>query len=253
MKLGIIGANGRMGKLLCELALSNCDIELSAVLDKQEVSGMPSTTHKASSVADFLAHCEVAIDFTAPSASEELLKAALNCPRALVIGTTGLEDHHKNLLKEAAHKMPVLWAANMSLGVAILNRLVQIVSESLRDFDIEIVETHHNKKKDAPSGTALRLAESAAMARKLDLQKVQISGRSGQVGARTKDEIGVLAVRGGDVAGIHNVGFYGDGEFLELKHTATSRATFAKGAITAALWLNKQEAGLYSIEDALGL
>jgi len=141
----------------------------------------------------------------------------------------------------------------MSLGVAILNKLVEMVSEKLRDFDIEIVEQHHRYKVDAPSGTALTLAEHAAKARGLDLKEVMVTGRSGHVGARTKDEIGVFAVRGGDVVGRHTVGFYNEGEFLELNHTATSRETFARGAIKVAKWLVNQKPGLYSINDALGI
>ena len=147
----------------------------------------------------------------------------------------------------------MLYATNMSLGIAILKRLVAIASEKLRDFDIEIVEMHHRYKKDAPSGTALTLAEFAAKARGLELDKVRVSGRDGNIGERTKDEIGVFALRGGDIVGRHTVGFYNDGEFLELNHTATSRDTFAKGAIRAAKWVATQEPGLYTIDDCLGL
>ena len=155
--------------------------------------------------------------------------------------------------REAAKKMPILYASNMSLGIAILNKAIKLVASTLRDFDIEIVETHHHFKKDSPSGTALKLAKSCAEARNLDLDKVRISGRNGNIGARSKDEIGVMALRGGDVAGIHNVGFYGEGEYLEFIHTATSRVTFAQGAIKAALWLKNQPSGLYSIEDSLNI
>ncbi|HRL08390.1 MAG TPA: 4-hydroxy-tetrahydrodipicolinate reductase, partial [Aliarcobacter sp.] len=125
--------------------------------------------------------------------------------------------------------------------------------KTLRDFDIEIVEQHHKHKVDAPSGTALTLAEHAASARDLDLDEVRISGRDGQIGARTKDEIAVMALRGGDIVGRHTVGLYNDGEFLELNHTATARNTFSKGALKVAKWLVKKDANLYSINDALGL
>jgi len=141
----------------------------------------------------------------------------------------------------------------MSLGVAVLNRLVALASKTLRDFDCEIVEQHHKHKVDSPSGTALTLAEHAASARDLELDNVRVSGRDGVIGARTKDEIGVMSLRGGDIIGRHTVGFYNDGEFLELNHTATSRNTFSKGAIKAAMWLSTQENGLYSINDCLGL
>jgi len=141
----------------------------------------------------------------------------------------------------------------MSLGVAVLNKLVSLASKTLRDFDCEIVEQHHKHKVDSPSGTALTLAEHAASARELELNNVRVSGRDGVIGARTKNEIGVMSLRGGDIVGRHTVGFYNDGEFLELNHTATSRNTFSKGAIKAAMWLSTQENGLYSINDCLGL
>jgi 4-hydroxy-tetrahydrodipicolinate reductase len=156
-------------------------------------------------------------------------------------------------MDEASRKMPVLYASNMSAGIALLKQLVEQVSKTLTDFDIEIVEQHHKHKVDSPSGTALTLGEFAAKGRGLDLDKVRVSGRDGQVGARSKDEIAVMAIRGGDIVGRHTVGFYNDGEFLELNHTATSRETFSKGAIRAAKWLVNQESGLYSINDCLGI
>jgi 4-hydroxy-tetrahydrodipicolinate reductase len=177
----------------------------------------------------------------------------LEVPKPLVIATTGLKDREKNLMVQVSQLTPVLYATNMSMGVAILNRLVEMVAEKLREFDIEIVEQHHRWKVDAPSGTALTLAESACRGRGWKLDEVIVTGRSGQVGARKEKEIGVLAVRGGDVVGRHTVGFYGDGEFLELNHTATSRETFARGAIRSAYWLVNQKPGLYKIDDALGL
>jgi 4-hydroxy-tetrahydrodipicolinate reductase len=141
----------------------------------------------------------------------------------------------------------------MSLGVAILNKLVSLASKSLSEFDIEIVEQHHRYKVDSPSGTALTLGETASTARGLSLDDVRISGRDGDIGARTKNEIAVMSLRGGDIVGRHTVGFYNDGEYIELNHTATSRHTFSKGAIKAARWLISQEVGLYSINDCLGL
>lgn len=177
------------------------------------------------------------VDFTTAEGTCALLEVALKDPKPIVIGTTGLESHHQNLIKEASKKMPILYASNMSLGVAVLNKAVKLVAKALKDFDIEIIETHHRHKKDSPSGTALGLAQTCAEARSLELDKVRTSGRNGNIGERKREEIAVMALRGGDVAGIHNVGFYGEGEYLELIHTATSRATFAQGAIQAALWL----------------
>ncbi|MCW8954563.1 MAG: 4-hydroxy-tetrahydrodipicolinate reductase, partial [Sulfurimonas sp.] len=179
--------------------------------------------------------------------------ACLTTPKPLVVGTTGLSPHQLNLLKQASENMPVLYATNMSLGVALLNKLVHQASAALDGFDIEIVEMHHKHKKDAPSGTALTLGESAAAGRGLDLNKVRVSGRDGNIGERTEDEISVMALRGGDIVGRHTVGFYNDGEFIELNHTATSRNTFSKGAIRAASWLADKKAGLYSISDCLEL
>jgi 4-hydroxy-tetrahydrodipicolinate reductase len=252
LKVGIYGASGRVGKLLCELVSENPAMELASIYFKGE-SELTSSPLFRGDVASFLASCDVAIDFTSPEGTEELLEAAEKHPTALVIGTTGLSSHQQNLLKDASASMPILYATNMSLGVALLNSLVETASAKLREFDIEIVEMHHRHKKDAPSGTALTLAESAARGRDLDLDAVRISGRDGNIGARTKDEIAVMALRGGDIVGEHVVGFYNDGEFLRLSHTATSRDTFAKGAIKAAIWLAGQKPGLYKIKDCLGI
>lgn len=252
LKVGIYGASGRVGKLLCELVSENPAMELASIYFKGE-SELTSSPLFRGDVASFLASCDVAIDFTSPEGTEELLEAAEKHSTALVIGTTGLSSHQQNLLKDASASMPILYATNMSLGVALLNSLVETASAKLREFDIEIVEMHHRHKKDAPSGTALTLAESAARGRDLYLDAVRISGRDGNIGARTKDEIAVMALRGGDIVGEHVVGFYNDGEFLRLSHTATSRDTFAKGAIKAAIWLAGQKPGLYKIKDCLGI
>ena len=149
--------------------------------------------------------------------------------------------------------MPVFYATNMSLGVAVLNLLAKQAATILKGFDIELVEMHHRHKKDAPSGTAMTLAQTLAKARNLDLNKVRVSGRDGLIGERKKDEIAVMSLRGGDIVGKHTVGFYENGEFLELSHSATSRATFAKGAVTVAKWLVSQKNGLYSMNDFLGM
>ena len=204
-------------------------------------------------IKSFLHGCDIVIDFSLPEATEVMLEAVLEIPKPLVIGTTGLNAHQLNLLKQASENMPILYATNMSLGVALLNKLVHQAAAALKGFDIEIVEMHHRHKKDAPSGTALTLGESAATGRGLALDKVRISGRDGNIGERSADEIAVMALRGGDIVGRHTVGFYNDGEFIELNHTATSRNTFSKGAIRAASWLVDKEAGLYSIGDCLGI
>ncbi len=254
IKVGVFGASGRVGKLIIEDLKSTEDMSLAAVYARRELDfSIDPSVLVTSDMNALLNASDVIIDFSLPEACEKLLEAAIKNPKPLVIGTTGLSTHQLNLLKEASELMPVLYATNMSLGVALLNKLVYEASRALEGFDIEIVEMHHRHKKDAPSGTALTLAEHAAKARGLDLDEVRVSGRDGNIGERTKDEIAVMALRGGDIVGRHTVGFYNDGEFIELNHTATSRNTFSKGAIKAASWLVKQEAGLYSIRDCLGL
>ena len=252
--IGVFGAGGRVGKLVVDLAKKSQEVKLECVYLRKDLDfSIDPGVLITGDLKVLLESSAVVIDFTTAEGTRALLEVALNNPKPIVIGTTGLESHHENLIKEASKKMPILYASNLSLGVAVLNKAVKLVASALKDFDIEIVETHHHHKKDSPSGTALRLAQTCAKARNLELDKVRTSGRNGNIGERHKDEIGVMALRGGDVAGIHNVGFYGEGEYLELIHTATSRATFAQGAIKAALWLQKQPNGLYSIEDSLGL
>ena len=253
MKYGIVGATGRVGQLLVKILKENKEKIGAVMFEGNQTIEFDEGTVITNDAKTLLENCDVVIDFSAPIASEKVLEANLETKKPLVIATTGLNDHQKNLMIETSKNAPVLYATNMSLGVAILNKLVAMVSEKLKDFDIEIVEQHHRYKVDAPSGTALTLAESCAKARGLELKDVIITGRSGHVGARSKNEIGVFAVRGGDVVGRHTVGFYNDGEFLELNHTATSRETFARGAIKVAKWLVNQKPGLYSINDALGI
>jgi len=253
-KVGIVGSTGRMGEHLIKNVMEDEALSLAAlhVFDELKVA-VPDEVLVTNSMKALLEACDVIIDFSAPAATQELCEEALKNPTALVIATTGFTAHQQNLLTEASKEMPVLYASNMSAGIALLKQLVEQVSATLKDFDIEIVEQHHRHKVDAPSGTALTLGEFAAKGRGLDLDAVRVSGRDGQIGARSKDEIAVMALRGGDIVGRHTVGFYNDGEFLELNHTATSRETFSKGAIRAAKWLVNQESGLYSINDCLGI
>jgi len=253
MKYGILGATGRVGQLIVKILKEENEKIGAVMFNGKQTIEFDSDTIITNDAKTLLENSDIVIDFSAPIATQKLLEACLENPKPLVIATTGLNDHQKNLMIEASKLAPILYATNMSLGIAILNKLVAMVSEKLKDFDIEIVEQHHRYKVDAPSGTALTLAESCAKARGLNLKDVIVTGRSGHVGARTKDEIGVFAVRGGDVVGRHTVGFYNDGEFLELNHTATSRETFARGAIKVAKWLINQKPGLYSINDALGI
>ena len=254
INIGILGSTGRMGEFLIKNTLEEDGLNLSVLHVYDELKmNIPKGVIITNSIEELLENSDVVIDFSAPSATQELCETAMKIPRALVIATTGLNIHQQNLIEEASKDMPILYSSNMSAGIAILKKLVESVSATLRDYDIEIVEMHHRHKVDAPSGTALTLAEFAAKGRDLNLDEVRVSGRDGQIGARSKDEIAVMALRGGDIVGRHTVGFYGDGEYLELNHTATSRETFSKGALRGAKWIATQKPGLYSINDALGL
>nr|WP_315014338.1 4-hydroxy-tetrahydrodipicolinate reductase [uncultured Campylobacter sp.] len=254
VQIGIHGASGKMGRMIIECLKNEPGAKLSAAYTIEPLDfALPDGVILTDKFDELFANCDVVIDFTIKDGAINLLNYARTDPKPLVIGTTGLGEEGANLLKLASAAMPILYATNMSLGVAVLNRLAALASKALRDFDAEIVEQHHRHKKDAPSGTALTLGERVAAARGLNLKDVLVTGRDGLVGARSKDEIAILAVRGGDIVGRHTVGFYNEGEFIELNHTATSRATFAKGAIKAAIWVVGRESGLYGIDDCLGL
>lgn len=256
LKVGILGSTGRVGSLLIDDLGVDTDACVGSVHVFDELTkNLPKNVIITNDMTTMINSCDVIIDFSAPVATELLLETVVKAQvgKPLVIATTGFSEHQKNLLIEASKVVPILYATNMSLGVAVLNKLVYLASKTLAEFDCEIVEQHHRYKVDSPSGTALTLAEHAADARDLDLDKVRISGRDGIIGARTKDEIAVMSLRGGDIVGRHTAGFYNDGEFIELNHTATSRNTFSRGAIKAAKWLVNQELGLYSINDCLGL
>lgn len=241
IQIGIYGAKGRMGRQIKLCLEDEKDAKASAFFDQND------------NIKTFFQSCEVVIDFSSPAGTKELLNFARTNPKPLVIGTTGLDEKTFELLECASEVMPVFYATNMSLGVAVLNHLASKASAMLKGFDIEILEMHHRHKKDSPSGTAMTLAQGVAKARNLDLQKVRVSGRDGLIGERSKDEIAVMSLRGGDIVGRHTIGFYEEGEFLELTHNATSRATFAKGAIKIAKWLVSKEPKLYSINDFLGI
>lgn len=247
--IGICGSLGRMGQ-----EIERCLKDEQAHSDKasnESAAVLGFAFDKGANLSELFEKSSVIIDFSAPNATKALLEFARTSPKPLVIGTTGLDEKTLELMQSASVAMPVFYATNMSLGVAVLNLLAKQAATILKGFDIEIVEMHHRHKKDAPSGTAMTLAQSVASARNLDLKKVRVSGRDGLVGERTKDEIAVMSLRGGDIVGKHTIGFYENGEFLELSHTATSRATFAKGAITIAKWLVCQNAGYYTMNDFL--
>jgi len=240
-RVGIIGSAGRMGQALHE-AIVAAGHEVSGGIDQ---GGDPLALAKAS---------DVLVDFSAPAALEFNLDAAIHAGIPIVVGTTGLAERHHWLVDAAAVSVPVLQTGNTSLGVTLLAHLVREAASRLgEDWDIEIVETHHRMKVDAPSGTALLLGEAAAAGRGVRLAEESVRGRDGVTGARKQGTIGFAALRGGTVAGDHTVHFLADNERIALSHLAENRAIFAKGAVRAALWLLGQEPGRYTMPEVLGL
>ncbi len=240
-RMGIIGSAGRMGKALTSAILAGGHSHAGGV-------------DRADDVASIAAISDCLIDFSAPDALEANLDAAVmhNCP--IVIGTTGLGERHHMLIDLAAGRIAVLQTGNTSLGVTLLAHLVRQAAARLGDdWDIEIAETHHRMKVDAPSGTALLLGQAAASGRGIDLADHAVRARDGQVGARMLGSIGFAALRGGSAAGDHHVHFLGDGERITLSHMAEDRAIFARGAVRAAAWLCAQASGRYRMEDVLSL
>jgi 4-hydroxy-tetrahydrodipicolinate reductase len=240
-RIGIIGSAGRMGQALAQ-AIAAAGHDLSGGVDKGD------------DVAALAAQSDVLVDFSSPHALEANLDAAVAAGVGIVIGTTGLEERHHWLCDSAANAIPVLQTGNTSLGVTLLAHLVQEAAARLgEDWDIEIVETHHRMKVDAPSGTALLLGEAAANGRGVRLAEVSARGRDGITGVRQAGDIGFAALRGGSVAGDHTVHFLADNERLAFSHLAENRAIFAKGAVRAAVWLLGKDAGRYTMPQVLGL
>ena len=242
IKVIITGAKGRMGQALIACAEKIPGLEVVAEIDKGD------------SLAALIGKCDVVIDFSAREATVEVARLCAENKKALVIGTTGHTDTDTFEIKQNQTKIPIVWASNFSTGVNTLFWLTRKAAEILGpDFDLEVIEMHHRLKKDAPSGTAKSLAEILADVRKLHLNEVARHGRAGIVGERTPSEIGIHSIRGGDVVGDHTVIFANTGERVELTHKASSRDTFANGALRAAQWVVKQKPGLYDMQDVLGL
>ncbi len=261
----ILGAGGRMGGALVRCIDRAVDLRLAGATewhgapvlgeDAGTVAGCPpQNVAIGSDLAAALRDADVAIDFSAREALVGNLQGVCERGIPMVIGTTGLDDDMLSAVQAAAGKIAVLRAANMSTGVNLLLEMTRNAAAVLGlDYDIEIVESHHRHKKDAPSGTALALAEAAAEGRKQNLQEVMVHGRQGMVGARPSGEIGMHALRAGDVIGEHTIHLAAEGEKLELTHRASSRDAFALGALRAARWLIGRSAGLYDMRDVLGL
>lgn len=265
MRVAVMGAAGRMGKNLIEAVGQAEGAELAAAIDRPDSSligadagelvglgrlGVVLCGDLAAAVDSF----DVLIDFTHPSVTLRNLEICRQAGKAMVIGTTGFSAQEKQLLVEAGKQIPIVFAANFSVGVNLCLKLLDTAARVLGDeVDIEIIEAHHRHKVDAPSGTALRMGEVVANALSRDLEKVAVYGREGQTGARARETIGFATVRAGDVVGDHTVLFAAEGERVEITHKASSRMTFAKGAVRAALWLRDQPAALYDMQDVLGL
>jgi 4-hydroxy-tetrahydrodipicolinate reductase len=242
IKAIIMGARGRMGNALTACAKHFAEIEIVGQL------GRGDDLNGAISKAD------VVIDFSSHAATPAIVEICARNKKAVVVGTTGHSDGERNAIAAQQSAIPMVCASNFSTGVNTLFWLARKAAEILGpDYDLEVVEMHHRMKKDAPSGTAKTLAEILAGVRKLQLDKAARYGRVGVIGERTPSEIGIHAIRGGDVVGDHTVIFANGGERLELTHKASSRETFANGALRAALWVVKQKPGIYDMQHVLGL
>ena len=263
--MAVMGSSGRMGQMLVRLITEHEAAHLSAALERPghpwigqdlgvAMGGAALGLEVGEDLDAALAASDVVIDFTTPQVSAELAARAARAGVAHVIGTTGFEPGQLEAISRAAQTGRILRAGNMSLGVNLLVTLTQRVAAALdTDFDIEIVEVHHRHKVDAPSGTALMLGEAAAAGRGVALDEVADRGRDGITGARRSGAIGFHAIRGGDFIGEHDVIFAGEGERVTLRHVASDRAVFARGAIRAALWLREKPPGEYDMRDVLGL
>jgi len=255
MKIAILGAAGRMGQMLLSLAAANKDLQVVAACERPDFPGLGSAKTAAGLLlaADWPAGTACVVDFTFHAAVPAHVAEAVKSGAAYVLGTTGLSADEQAAVAAAARKIPVVQSSNMSLGVNLLLELVRRAASVLGpDYDAEIVEMHHRLKKDAPSGTALMLAEAVADGRGQKLDDVACYGRHGIVGERPCGEIGIHALRGGSVVGDHTVMFASDVERVEIVHRAASREAFAAGALRAALWTAGRKPGLYSMRDVLG-
>ncbi|MCC6464678.1 MAG: 4-hydroxy-tetrahydrodipicolinate reductase [Planctomycetes bacterium] len=258
LKLAINGVLGRMGRAIARLA-ADAGHTVTAAIDVTQ-HGQPlaallgDARQKAVVMPVYPGGADVLIDFSSPAGFAARVHECMNLRTALVSGTTGLEAAQQQLIPVAAQKIPFLWAPNFSLGVNLLLSLVRQAAKALPEgYDIEIIETHHRRKEDAPSGTAIALLQAACTGRGLDPKTAVRHGREGRPGARTPREVGMHAVRGGDVVGDHTVLLAAEGERVELTHKASTRDTFAAGSIKAAEWLAGKPAGAYGMAQVLGL
>lgn len=265
LKAIITGAGGRMGSRIISLLEEEQGIEPAGAVERmdhpvvgQDVGEFLGLGKRGIVVESGLDSCisrgDVVIDFTSHEASMQNMEIAARHKRAIVIGSTGFSSAEMEKIQELARNVPCVLAPNMSVGVNVMFKLLKLVAETLGDdYDVEILEVHHHLKKDAPSGTALKMAQIVAEALGRDLNEVGVYERKGLVGERSRTEIGIQSLRAGDIVGEHTVLFGAVGERLELIHRAHSRDNFARGAIRAAKWVVNQEPGLYDMQDVLGL
>lgn len=264
LNIAVAGSAGRMGKVLLEMVAEASDMRLSAALEQKdnpllhkdagELIGVPCGVPISSDFASALPGSDVLIDFTRPSGTLAHLAVCRKAGIKMVIGTTGFSPSEKEALKAASEEIAIVFAPNMSVGVNVMFKLLEVAASKLRDeYDIEIVEAHHRHKVDAPSGTALRMGEIIAQTLDRDLAKVAVYGREGVTGERASETIGFATIRGGDIVGDHTAVFAGTGERIEITHKASSRKTFAGGALRAARFLSEQRNGLFDMQDVLGL
>lgn len=259
VRIVLSGATGRMGQTLAGLIAADEGMALVGGIGRIPERGCDigcTVVETPETAGAWIREADVVVDFSAPELLRRLLEmhADALAGRALVVGTTGLLDNEQALLKGQAERSAVLQAANFSVGVNLLLALAEQAASVLGDdYDVEIVEAHHRRKADAPSGTALALGEAVARGRGVDLASVRIDGRSGRPGERPRGQVGFHALRGGDIVGEHRVMLIGDRERIELAHLAQDRALFAEGALRAAKWIAGKPAGTYTMRDVLGL
>ena len=265
IKVIVAGAAGRMGGRLVSLLKESAAMALAGAVESKGHPAVGEDAGEAAGcgsigiaigddVSSVMGKGEVIIDFSAPAATLEHLRIAGQHRKAMVIGTTGFSVQELNELRALARPIPCVFSPNMSVGVNILFKVISEMAKAFgEDYDIEVIEAHHRLKKDAPSGTALKIAEILAKAAGRDLEQVGVYARKGLVGERKRGEIGIQAIRAGDIVGDHTVLFGGMGERVEVTHRVQSRDTFARGALRAARWVVKQPSGLYDMMDVLGL
>ena len=265
IKLLVTGAAGRMGRNLIQAVHEADNVILGAATERQgssmigidagELAGLDRTrVNLVDEISSVIDQFDVCVDFTAPVVTLEHIRACRAAGKKMVIGTTGFTEEQKQLISEAAKDIAIVFAPNMSVGVNLTFKLLDIAARVLgNNVDIEVIEAHHRHKVDAPSGTALRMGEVVAEALGRDLSECAVYGREGQTGERKRDTIGFETIRAGDIVGEHTVMFADIGERVEITHKASSRMTFAKGAVRAAHWLSQHEQGLYDMQDVLGL